>query len=334
LKAAVAAMVKGGEAMLKTALVAALVWGTAVQVADAQTPAKLNVAIISRTVFFLPLWMAEARGSLAKENLTAETRIFDSSDNINQALRGGEFQIAITSPESIMADGANGGTLRLIAGNAQRLPHFIITKSTIKSVADLKGATIGVLSMNDGTTFLLGDVARVGGLTVRDFRVEAVGGAPTRWRLLKEGKIDAGLQPFPLSYEAEAAGFNNLGAVSGLIPEYLFTAVVVDDKWAKQNRAAVAGFLRALKRGTDDIQAYPEEAAAIGAKELNSSLELTRRAIADTDKLGILSKDLSIPPASLKRVFVALQDAGVIGREAPYEPTRFVDESYLQDSRR
>jgi ABC-type nitrate/sulfonate/bicarbonate transport system substrate-binding protein len=301
--------------------------------AAAQAPTKLNVAIVSRTVFFLPLWVADARGFLAAENLAIETRIFDSSEKINQALRGGEFQIAITSPETIIAEAYNGGTLRLIAGNAQRLPHFIITKSSIKTLADLKGANIGVLSMNDGTTFLLGDIAKAGGLAMRDFRVEAVGGAPTRWRLLKEGKIDAGLQPFPLSYEAEAAGFNNLGAVAGLIPEYLFTAITVEDGWAKQHRPQVAGFLRALRRGTDDIQAHPDEAAAIGAKELNSSVALTRRALDDTEKLGILSKDLSLPPVSLKRVFVALQDAGVIGRDTAYEPEKFVDESYLKDSR-
>jgi hypothetical protein len=49
--------------------------------------------------------------------------------------------------------------------------------------------------------------------------------------MLKAGTIDAGLQPFPLSYEAEDAGFTNLGWTGTWEPESQFTAVMVNDAW-------------------------------------------------------------------------------------------------------
>jgi hypothetical protein len=47
-----------------------------------------------------------------------------------------------------------------------------------------------------------------------------------------------------------------------------------------------------------------------------------------------MSRDLSLADASLRRVFGIMQQAGVLAREAPFESARFVDGSYLEDSRR
>src|SRR4029077_16040380 len=87
-----------------------------------------------------------------------------------------------------------------VAGIAKRPPPFIIAQPEIKTLADLKGKTIGVVSMHEGTTFFVADIAKAGGFKLDDGKVEAVGGSPTRARLLKERKIDVGLQPYPLSY--------------------------------------------------------------------------------------------------------------------------------------
>src|SRR5439155_14081804 len=151
-------------------------------------------------------------------------------------------------------------------------------------------------------------------------------------RLLKEKKIDAGLQPYPLSYEAEAAGFSNLGPIAKLVPDYQFTSVMVEQDWAKANRTALVGFLRALRKGTDYMFAHPDEAAEVGAKELRTTVAFARRAIDDTAKMDIMSRDLSVVPASLRRVFANMQEDGAIGRDVPFEPARFVDDSYLEES--
>jgi ABC-type nitrate/sulfonate/bicarbonate transport system substrate-binding protein len=300
--------------------------------AGAQT--TLNMAVVSRTVFYLPAWMAEKQGFFKAEGLDVRMKVYDSSDPIFVDLKKNEQQIAVASIESVIAEAYKGGKVRIVAGSAKRPPHFIIAQPEIKSLADLKGKTIGVVSMHEGTTFFIADIAKAGGFKLSDVKVEAVGGSPTRQRLLKEKKIDAGLQPYPLSYEAEAAGFSNLGAIATLVPDYQFTSVMVDQDWAKANRAALVGYLRALRKGTEYMFAHPDEAAEVGAKELRTTPAFARRAIDDTARMDIMSRDLSVVPASLRRVFTIMQEDGAIGRDLPFEPARFVDESYLKDSQR
>ncbi|MGB6341362.1 MAG: ABC transporter substrate-binding protein, partial [Xanthobacteraceae bacterium] len=252
---------------------------------------------------------------------------------IYKDLRANTQQIAVASTESVIADAYNGGVFRLVAGNSQRPPHFIIAQPEIKTLADLKGKLMGVVSMHEGTTFFVPDIAKKAGLNPGDIRIEAVGGSPTRMRLLKERKIDAGMQPYPLSYEADAQGFSNLGPVADIVPDYQFSAVIVDEDWARANEAVLIAYLRALREGTAYMFAHPDEAAAIGATELRTTVALARRAIDDTARMDIMPKDLSLTDASLRRVFDNVKAAGLVGPEASYDRGKFVDESYLGKSR-
>jgi len=301
---------------------------------SARAETVLNMAVVSRTVFYLPAWMAEKQGFFKAEGLDVKMKVYDSSEPIFADVRKGEQQIAVASIESVIAEAYKGGKMRIVAGSAKRPPHFIIAQPEIKTLADLKGKLIGVVSMHEGTTFFVADMAKAGGFKLSDVRVEAVGGSPTRQRLLKERKIDAGLQPYPLSYEAEAAGLSNLGPIANLVPDYQFTSVMVDEDWAKANRTALVGFLRALRKGTEYMFAHPDESAEVGAKELRTTVAFARRAIDDTAKMDIMSRDLSVAPASLRRVFDIMQQDGAIGRDLPFEPAKFVDDSYLKESRR
>jgi NitT/TauT family transport system substrate-binding protein len=297
-----------------------------------QAETVLEVGVVSRTIFYLPAWTAIQQGFFKQEGLDVQIAVYDGSDKISDDLRAGTKQIGITSIENLVAEAYRGGSLRLVAGTAQRPPHFIIAQPEIKSLADLKGKTIGVVSMKEGTTFFVADIAKAGGFALSDVKVEAVGGSPTRARLLREGKIDAGLQPYPLSYEADAAGFSNLGPIANLVPDYQFTSVVVDEGWARANRAALVGFLRALRRGTDYMFAHPDESAELGAKELRTTTAFARRALEDTARMDVLARDLSLTDASLKRVFENVKAAQLVPADAAFDRTKFVDESYLRDS--
>jgi ABC-type nitrate/sulfonate/bicarbonate transport system substrate-binding protein len=296
----------------------------------AAAAAEVRVAIVSRTVFYVPLWLAQDKGYLNEEGIRATIEIFDNAEKINEDLRSGRSQVAISTPESVVIDAYRGGSLRIIAANAERLPHFIIAKPQIKTLQQLRGARFGVLSLNEGTTYLVHRLAGAIGLKPGDYEVIAVGGAPTRWKLLQEGKIDAGLQPFPLSYEAEAAGFTNFGPISQYVADYLFTSVNVDSKWAQQNRPLVQAFLRALKRGQEEMAARPAEAAAIAARELKTAPALAERALADTARLKILSADLSVSDAALGSTFETVLGVGLLPPGSVYERARMVDSSYLR----
>jgi len=296
----------------------------------ARAETTLRVAVVSRTIFYLPAWTAEKQGFFQAEGIDAKIEVFNAADRILKDIDAGTHQIGITPIENVIAQAYKGGRLRIVAGNAQRPPHFIIAQPEIKRFADLKGKLIGVVSMEEGTTFFVKDIAARAGFDAADVRVEAVGGSPARQKLLREKKIDAGLQPYPLSYEAENEGFTNLGPIADLVPDYQFTSVVVDDAWARTNRGVLTAFLRALRRGTDYMFAHPDESAELGAKELNTTAAFAKRALEDTVRMDVLARDLSITDKSLRRVFDNVKAAKLIADDAVYERARFVDESYLK----
>jgi ABC-type nitrate/sulfonate/bicarbonate transport system substrate-binding protein len=310
---------------------AALGWLASVSVASALD--VVNVANVSRTLFSVPLWVAQEKGFMRAEGIDATSRILDNAEKINAQLRSGDVQLVMGTPEVVMMDAYKGGSLRIIAGNTSKLPHFIITKPEIKTLAQLRGANIGILSEKEGTTYIVRDIAKAIGLKPEDYKMTAVGGAPTRWRLLKEGKIDAGLQPFPLSYEAVDAGFNNLGAAGSYVPDWQFTSINADAAWASAHRDLVVRFLRALKHGRDFMEANPDETARIAANELQTTLELANRALTEAKAMKILDPDLDVTPSGLKKVFDTLQLTGDIAADQSFDLSKFTDLSYLQESR-
>jgi ABC-type nitrate/sulfonate/bicarbonate transport system substrate-binding protein len=293
----------------------------------------LGVGMISRTFFYLPLWCATRAGFMKEEGLQIELKNPDTSAEVNRMLRAGEVQLVLRSPEATMIDAYGGGSLRVVAGGISKLPHFIIANPRIKTLADLRGANVGILAEREGTTHIVQDIAKAIGLTPADYKMTVVGGSPTRWRLLQEGKIDVGLQPMPNSYEAEAAGFTNLGSVIPFVPDWQFTAVNVDDKWAQQNRALVVRFLRGLQRGRDYIRTHPQETAKIAAEELRSDVALTTRMLVDIEKYGMLDPQTAVNVPGLRRVFETLQKTGDIAAERTFDMKLFADLSYYQESR-
>src|SRR6266700_2783621 len=161
----------------------------------------VKLAAITRTVFYVPLWVAMHKGFLKDEGLDVQVTFFDNAGRTADMLRTGEMQFVLRSPEAAIMDAYRGGSLRVIAGGVSRLPHFVIAQPRIKTLADLRGANFGVLAEKEGTTYIVQDIAKAAGLGPDDYKISVVGGSPTKKHLLKEGKIDVGLQPIPKSYE-------------------------------------------------------------------------------------------------------------------------------------
>jgi NitT/TauT family transport system substrate-binding protein len=292
----------------------------------------VKLAAITRTVFYVPLWVAMHRGFLTDEGLDVQVTFFDNAGRTDDMLRTGEMQFVLRSPEAAMMDAYRGGTLRVIAGGVSKLPHFIIAQPWIKTLDQLRGANFGVLAEKEGTTYIVQDIAKAAGLTPADYKITVVGGSPTRWKLLKEGKIDVGLQPIPNSYEAEAAGFTNLGSAIKFVPDWQFTSVNVDEKWAEPHRDIVVRFLRGLQRGRDFMRTNPEESARIAAEELPTKLDLAVRMLADVEKYGMLDTQTALNVPGLQRIFETLIKSGDIAADKAFDPKTFTDISYWEQS--
>ena len=117
------------------------------------------------------------------------------------------------------------------------------------------------------------------------------------------------------------------------MPDYEFTAVFLDPAWGQAHRPAVAGFLRALRRGQAAMAADPDAAAAVLVNELGTTPDYARRAIGDALKFKLMPDGLAASEPGMRRVYETLQRAGLVPNDAPFDMARFVDPSYLDAPR-
>jgi ABC-type nitrate/sulfonate/bicarbonate transport system substrate-binding protein len=290
----------------------------------------VNAVTPSVVIFAIPYWIAERNGYFKAEDIEPTLDIEPNGRKITERLLTGASQFSFVGPDAVLIDATKGGPLRILAGVVRKPPLFLIAKSSIKTFADLRGANIGALSLTEGSSKLLIKMAKAEGLSAADLKISAVGGAPARQIMLKEGKIDAGMQPLPLNLEAEALGFTNLGWAGKYEPDWQFTTVNSNGEWARKNPRIATGFLRALLRGQQFIWSNPDAAARIAADALKTDEALAKRSLAEAIRLGILDPRLDWSELGLRRIYENMQADGAIPADRTFDPAKVTDAAYLR----
>src|SRR5262245_62499932 len=83
----------------------------------------------------------------------ANMRFIRSGEGQAEGLLKGDLHFALSSTEGIMQNAERGGPLRMIAANSGRLSHYIVTQRKFQKVEELKGATVGILTLTEGSFF-------------------------------------------------------------------------------------------------------------------------------------------------------------------------------------
>jgi ABC-type nitrate/sulfonate/bicarbonate transport system substrate-binding protein len=296
----------------------------------ARSTDAVNVVTPSVVIFAIPFWIAERNDYFKDENIAPTLDIVPNGREMTERLLSGTTQFSLVGPDAVLIDATKGGPLRILAGVVRKPPLYLIAKPSIKTFADLRGANIGALSLTEGSSKLLIKMAKAEGLSAADLKINAVGGAPARQVLLKEGKIDAGMQPLPLNLEAEALGFTNLGWAGKYEPDWQFTTVNANGGWARDNPRIATGFVRALLRGQQFIWTNPDEAARIAADVLKTDVALAKRSLAEAIRLGILDPKLDWSEVGLQRIYENMQADGAILADRKFDVGVVTDATYLR----
>ena len=294
---------------------------------------KIAAGLVSRTYFNMPLWAAQQHGFFADEGLEVEGTIHGNASQVPPLLDG-RFQVFIGSPELAIQNAAEGGPLKIVAGNAGKLVHSLIARAPFKHVEDLRGRVIGIFTDKEGTFFHVKAMLAAHGLNhPGDYEVKHTGGVPPRHKALLAGEIDAGLQSVPWNYVAEEAGMNNLGDVIDTVPDWQFVSINVNGRWAAANRDLLVRFLRAMLRGTEWLYANRAAASAIAARELPAPLHHAERAWDFFTGTNALTRDVAVNAKGLAQVIATLKETGLLRRAAADDPAAYIDDSYLKAAR-
>jgi ABC-type nitrate/sulfonate/bicarbonate transport system substrate-binding protein len=288
---------------------------------------EITIAMVAPAIPCFPVWVAQRNGYFADHGIAATTLITGTTDKVTGALRGNDCQIAIVTPEGVIADIARGGTLRLAAGDTNKAPLTLIALPSVHTIGDLRGRRIGTTSVQEGTAILVQRMLAAHGLRYPgDYEFALVGAHPQRWEALQAGTIDAGLQLVPYDYMAQEAGFSSLGAARDYVPHYAFTALAVDLDWAQPHRDVARRALRALREAVAWARDHVDETAALAATETHADLKHAIRALHDLFDDDIASADVG--REALEEVIASTRQAGLVPDDAPLSYEAIVDDSF------
>lgn len=249
--------------------------------------------------FHIPVYLAMDKGFFAKEGLDASWVRMTGKALVTAGIGGAVDFVPIPGGGSQAS--LKGAPLRYVVGQSLISQWAIVVKQDIKTVADLKGKTLGYGRAGsadyDEGEIALGEFFNLD--VGRDYKVISFQAEPERLAALINGSIDGALVSFPHAAKAQVAGFKILLKTGDYLPRVGGTFWVTD-KYLKNNRDTVKRFIRAIAKAEQYLKNNKEGSLPVIQKHFGIASAKEAGFIWDTvhDQYGP-----DIPPGLFRKLF-------------------------------
>lgn len=323
---------------MKRVFCAAIALCAALSTSGARADQTLRLGQVPSTmksIGVVPYVIADRQGFFAREHLKVQlVPLEGGTDQMVKRLDAGDVEISSSATPYFIQAVAEGRSRAVAVAAATANPIYsLMVKPGIKSFADLKGKTLGLSLGIDTISISMRKLLALKGLTPDDYKVKELVGTPVRFACLKSGDCDGVPLGQPEDFAAIDQGFTRLGTSTEAVKHFEFTLLLVRPDWAKQNRAALVGFLRgfaaALRYFRDP--AHRGDVAKTIVATTGVSDKIARATLAlyfDPDR-GVIPRAGEIDLRGLGQVIAFMGESGVLKGPLP-KPARFVDTRYLR----
>jgi NitT/TauT family transport system substrate-binding protein len=299
--------------------------------APAQERIKFPVGVSSKVLGYGHLWAAWRRGYFEREGLDVEVVVMRGTAPAVQALIANSISAGLLANDGPIAAVEQGMDLAMVASGS-KLTHMLLGGKNYKTWEDLRGATIGSSTLTSGTAFVLRRALKLKGLEYpRDYKLLAVGGTGPSFAAMNTGQIAAAMQAVPYAFQAQEAGFNVIGRIADVLPNYLLSAYSIRRSWAEKNRPQVVRFLKAVVRAKKWLEQDRKAAVEFLAKEFQLTPALAEKGLDYYLVNQAWHPDLDIEMDGLKTVVDIYAEQNNLKGPIP-NPEKYVDQSYLRQA--
>ena len=297
----------------------------------AQERIKFPVGVSSKVLGYGHLWAAWRLKYFEREGLDAEVVLMRGTAPAVQALIANSISAGLVANDGPIAAVEQGMDIAMVAGSS-KLTHMLMGGKGYKTYEDLRGSTIGASTLTSGTAFVLRRALKVKGLEYpRDYKLLNVGGTTSAFAAISAGQISAAMQAVPNAFQAQEAGFNVIGRLADVFPNYLLSAYSVRRSWAEKNRQLVVRFLKAVVRAKKWFEQDKKSAVEFLAKEFQLTPSLAEKGLDYYLTNQAWHPELEIELDGLKTVVdIYAEQTGMKG--AVPNPEKYVDQSYLRQA--
>ena len=295
---------------------------------------KIAIGTIGKNQAYLPVWVAQQKGLFKEKGLEVEIVVVRSQDVEAQALLSGSIQFSTMAADGVIRLTEKGADIKILASLNNAAAFSLVGRKEVKSLKDLRGATLGVSALNSGTTVLMKEILRANGLEFpRDYKMISVGSTQDRMVALEAGTVSGVMLMIPTNYLALDKGYPELANLAHYVKAFQFTDINATGKWARENAAKVIDFLEAILRANRWIHENRKAAIEIAAKEIGIPIQHAERAYDYYITNKIQPLDGAVPDSGVQKVIESLGELEELKK--PYPPaSKYVDMSYLREAQK
>jgi len=297
----------------------------------AQERVKFPVGVSSKVLGYGHLWAAWRLKYFEREGLDVDVVLMRGTAPAVQTMIAGSISAALVANDGPIAAVEQGMDIVMVASSS-KLTHMLIGRKNYKNWEDLRGSTIGSSTLTSGTAFVLRRALKVKGLEYpRDYKLLNVGGTTSAFAAMSAGQISAAMLAVPNAFQAQDAGFNLIGRVADIFPNYLLSAYSVRRSFAEKNRPLVVRFLKAVVRAKKWFEQDRKAATEFLAKEFQLPPSLAEKGLDYYLTNQAWHPELEIEMDGLRTVVdIYAEQTGMKG--AIPSPEKYVDQSYLRQA--
>lgn len=226
------------------------------------------------------------KGFFAEEGMDISVRVIFGGPEISAAYDSGELKIGeLGTPPGITAIG-HGQRFKIIGSGLPRgIGLFFLVRSDLNSWNDLKGQTLGSLSIGSCSYWYLREMLTQNAIDPdNDVKIRGLGNDyPRQFELFEAGEIAALLSTEPNVTIGEARGLvKTWGNVLSLanVPQLQWVIQVANEELLRNEPDLVRRFLRITQRASRYLADHPEEWVEFNAMLFGITREIAARSVA------------------------------------------------------
>jgi NitT/TauT family transport system substrate-binding protein len=262
-----------------------------------------------------------------KYDLDIEMVEFASSTTPVKALISGDIDAFTASPGVALTAMSRGGALKFVGCNWPGATYTLYGAPDIKTIADLKGKSVGVSGPGSMPDLFAREALMEKGISLDQVTFANAGGGSDRFRALLAGVVKATATSSEFEPEAAKHGINILAQAHLVTPMFSRNCIVTTAKTIVEKRDQLVRFLAANMDGYDYALTHRDETNALARKIAKLSDDDLSAVFIYDEAVSQKNVDpqLAIPADRLQWIENALARHGAIDTEKDVKA--FMDDS-------
>jgi ABC-type nitrate/sulfonate/bicarbonate transport system substrate-binding protein len=264
-------------------------------------------------ISFMPLEIGEAAGIWQRAGIKLEVSALRGDGQVQQALTTGDIDMGLGSGPGLgfVAKGVPAVAVGALSGAPNSMGIVMGMKSTVKTVADLKGKRIGITTAGSLTDWLVRQLAIQQGWNQTAISTVALGDTKAQAAALATGEIDGICGASEFGYDLQDHNQGRMLVTFGsIVPQFLTQVIYARNDFVAQHPDLVQKFLLGWYRSVIYMKAHRAQSLALAAKIGGTDEHAVGQTFDAT--MPVMSTDGRFEPLALERLGKSFVDLGIL----------------------